>query len=206
MKNSKIVISFTNLSDGNLESKALFIVDAMTDNPNFPNPVPALSDVSAALADYSNALSLAKTRDRTQVAIKNIKREALINLLKDLAAYVNFIAHGNKGIIVSAGFDTAKENGNGLPLTEPKNFKIAAGMNAGQAITSISGVKGVKTYVHQYTADPLADTSAWQSKNVTTRSYTFDGLASGKKYWFRVGAVGTGEQIVYTDPLSLIIQ
>ena len=206
MKNSKIVIGFTTLSDGNLEAKALSIIDAMTDNANFPTPSPTLSDVSAAITEYSSALAGAKTRDKTQVANKNIKREALLNLLRDLAAYVNFTANGNKSVIVSSGFDTAKDNASALPIVAPTNFKIAAGMNPGQATTSISGVKGARTYVHQYTLDPISDTSVWQSKYVTTRSYTFDGMGSGKKYWFRVAAIGSGEQIAYSDPLSLIIQ
>ena len=104
MKSPRITTSFTALSDGNLEKKALAIIDAMTDNANFPTPTPALSDVSAALTDYSNALSLAQNRDKLQVAIKNIKRKTLMNLLKELATYVNFIANGNKSVIIKRRF------------------------------------------------------------------------------------------------------
>src|SRR5271156_6673975 len=104
MRNSKIIINFPTLSDGNLEAKALSIVDKMTDNANFPNPVPPLSDLSAAVTEYSSAFSMAQNKDKVQIAIKNIKREALIELLRSLAGYVNFTANGNKGVIVSAGF------------------------------------------------------------------------------------------------------
>jgi hypothetical protein len=206
MKSPKVVIGFATLSDGNLEIKALSIVDAMTDNANFPTPDPTLSDVNAAITDYSNALSGAKTRDKTQVAVKNIKRKALISLLKDLASYVNFTAKGDKSIIMSSGFDAGKEGISASTVTSPTNFKITPGMNAGQATTSIRGVKAARTYVHQCTPDPITDASVWQNKFVTTRSYTFDGLASGKKYWFRVGVIGSGGQVLYSDPLSLIIQ
>ncbi len=206
MKPSKVVISFTSLSDGNLEAKALSIIDAMTDNPNFPNPVPPLSDLSAALTDYSNALSGAKTKDRTMVAIKNIKREALIAVLRNVAAYVSFTANGNRSVITSSGFDISKEGKTPQTMSAPKNFKITIGKAPGQAFSSVGGVKGVKTYAHQYTADPLTDTSVWQSEYVTTRFHTFNGLTSGKKYWFRVAVLGTGGQIEYTDPVALIIQ
>lgn len=206
MKSPRITTSFTALSDGNLEKKALAIIDAMTDNANFPTPTPALSDVSAALTDYSNALSLAQNRDKLQVAIKNTKRKTLLNLLKELATYVNFIANGNKSVIISAGFDASKDGVSAPPLTQPKNFKVKSGMNSGQAITSISGVKGARSYVHQCTPDPLTDASVWESNFVTTRTFTFEGMVPGKKTWFRVGAVGTGKQRAYTDPISMVIQ
>ncbi len=199
-------MDWTRLSDADLETKALSIVAAMTGNSNFPTPTPALKDVSAAIADYSNALSLAQNRGKVEVAIKNAKKEALIAILRSLAAYVNFIANGDKTVIMSAGFDTTKDNASALPLAEPKNFKVTNGINAGEAITSISGVRNVKTYLHQYTADPITDASVWQSKYVSTRTCTFSNLQSGKKTWFRVAAIGTGQQIAYTEPLSLIIQ
>jgi hypothetical protein len=206
MKKSRTIISFTRLSDGGLEAKALSIIDKMTDNATFPNPVPSLADVNAALTEYSAAFSNAQNKDKVQVAIKNIKREALIDLLRSLAAYVNFTANGNKSVIVSAGFDANKGIVGALPMPDPKNFKVVSGRNSGEAVTSVSGVRGVKSYVHQYTPDPLTDTSIWQSKYVSTRTNTFTGLEPAKKLWFRVMAIGTGDQVAYTDPLSMIIQ
>ena len=206
MKKSRTIINFTRLSDGDLEAKALSIVDKMTDNPNFPNPVPSLADVSAALTEYSAAFSNAQNKDKVQVAIKNIKREALEDLLRSLAAYVNFTANGNRSVIVSAGFDANKESTSASPMPDPKNFRVVSGRNSGEAVTSVSGVRGVKSYVHQYTPDPLTDTSVWQSKYATSRTNTFVGLESSKKIWFRVAATGTDGQIVYTEPLSMIIQ
>ena len=206
MKNSKALLGFAKLSDANIETKAVSIVTAMTGNANFTTPVPALADVSKAIQDYSQALAMAQMGDKLQVAIKNAKKEALLTLLRSLAAYVNFTANGDKTVIISSGFDASKESGSAQSLLAPKNFKITNGMNPGQAITSISGVRGVKTYMHQYTVDPITDASVWKSEYVTTRSYTFNSMDSGKKFWFRVAVIGTGGQIAYTDPLSLIIQ
>ena len=206
MKKSRTIISFTRLSDGDLEAKALSIVDKMTDNPAFPNPVPTLADVSAALTEYSSAFSMAQNKDKVQIANKNIKREALLDLLRSLAAYVNFTANGNKSIIVSAGFDANKGITSASPMPDPKNFKVVSGRNSGQAVTSVNGVRAVKSYVHQYTPDPLTDTSMWQSKYVSSRVNVFDALEPGKKFWFRVAAIGTGDQVAYTDAISMIIQ
>jgi len=206
MKTSKAVISFTTLSDGNLESVALSIIDHMTDNPNFPTPVPSLTEVTAAVTEYTNALSGAKSRDKAQVELKNIKKAAMITLLKSLAAYVTFTANGNRNVIATSGFDISKEGTTPSVMSAPTNFKMTVGKTSGQAFSSVGGVKGIKTYAHQYTADPMTDTSVWQNEYLTTRFHTFTGLDSGKKYWFRVAALGTGGQIEYTDPVALIIQ
>ena len=206
MKTAKIVINFTTLSDGNLESKALSIIDAMTDNPNFPNPDPSLAEVNTAVTEYSSALAGARSKDKVQVELKNIKRAALITVLKNLAAYVNYTSKGDRSIMASSGFDVSKDAKSAIVMSAPKNFKIVSGENSGQAFLKVSGVKGIKTYAHQYTPDPLTDASVWQTKYVTTRYYTFEGLETAKKYWFRVAAIGSGDQIMYTDPIAMVIQ
>ena len=206
MRTPKIVISFTTLSDGNLESKALSIVDAMTDNPNFPNPDPSLADVNAAVTEYSTALAGARTKDKVQVELKNIKRAALIAVLKSLAVYVNFTSKGDRSIMASSGFDVNKETKSATVMSAPNNFKVVSGENSGEAFLKVSGVKGIKTYAYQYTPDPLTDASVWVIKYATTRNFTFEGLETAKKYWFRVAAIGSGDQIMYTDPIAMVVQ
>ena len=206
MKTPKIVISFTTLSDGNLESKALSIVDAMTDNPNFPTPDPTLAELNAAVTEYSTALAGARTKDKVQVELKNIKRAALIAVLKNLAAYVNFTSKGDRSIMASSGFDITKDVYGSIVMSAPNNFKVVSGENPGEAFLKVSGIKGIKTYAYQYTADPLTDASVWVTKYVTTRSHTFEGLETAKKYWFRVAAIGSGDQIMYTDPIAMVVQ
>ena len=206
MKNSKIIINFATLSDANLETRALSIVDKMTDNPNFPTPSPTLAELTAAATEYSDALSMAQNKDKMQIAIKNKKREALENVLRSIGGYVNFTANGDRSVIISAGFEANRDTTSALPMPDPKNFTVVSGRNPGEAVTSVSGVKGIKTYAHQYTPDPLTATSVWQSKYVTSRTYTFEGLEPAQKIWFRVAALGTGDQIAYTDPISMIIQ
>ena len=176
MRTSKAILNFTGLSDGNLESVALSIIDSMTDNANFPNPVPSLSEVTAAVTDFSSALSGAKSGDKAQIELKNIKKAAMIDLLKRLAAYVTFTANGNRNVIATSGFTISKDGSSSRAMTAPASFKMTVGKTPGQATSTVSGVKGVKAYAHQYTADPMTDASVWQSELVTSRSHTFTGL------------------------------
>ena len=206
MKNPRAILNFAKLSDGNLEAIALSIIDKMTDNANFPNPTPAITDVTAVVMEYTNALSAAKNRGKAEVELKNIKKDAMIPVLVSLAAYVTFIANGNRNIIATSGFSITKDSKTSQTMSIPAKFSVGMGKTTGEAISSVAGVRGVKKYVHQYTSDPLTQASVWTSAYVSKRSYTFTGLDSGKKYWFRVAALGKGDQIEYTAPFALIIQ
>jgi hypothetical protein len=206
MKNARAVLNFAKLSDGNLEAVALSIIDHMSDNDNFPTPTPTIADVTAAVTEYTNALSAAKNRGKAEVELKNIKKNAMIPVLVSLAGYVTFVANGNRNIIATSGFSITKDGKTPQTMAVPVKFTVSAGLTTGEAISTVAGVKGVKKYVHQYTTDPLTPTSVWTSVYVSKRSYTFTGLDSGKKYWFRVAALGKGDQIKYTDPVGLIIQ
>jgi hypothetical protein len=52
MKIQKISLSFSGYSDANFATKARFILDSLTNNPLFPNPVPALANVEDAYSSY----------------------------------------------------------------------------------------------------------------------------------------------------------
>jgi hypothetical protein len=58
------------MADSALEGLALAIAAAITGNPNFPEPTLSLSALNDSINAYSDALALAKTRDKVKVAIK----------------------------------------------------------------------------------------------------------------------------------------
>jgi hypothetical protein len=48
--------------------------------------------------------------------------------------------------------------------------------------------------------------SVWISETSIERENTFNNLKSVANYWFRVIAVGKGKQMVYSPPVSMVIQ
>jgi hypothetical protein len=206
METSKIITDFTRLSDPALEVKAQAIVAAMTGNTNFTTPAPTLAVVNAAISTYSTALSAALTRDRTSVATKNDARFALINTLLDLGSYVTFTAQGDKTKLISSGFTLAKDRLPAPEITKPEGIDASNGVNSGEVFLSVFAVPNAKSYVHQFTADPVTAVSNWTSTPSTKCKHTFGELQSGAKLWFRIAAVGSKGQIAYSDALSKIVQ
>ncbi|AXY73365.1 hypothetical protein D3H65_04950 [Paraflavitalea soli] len=199
MKTPRLKLDFVRLSDPELEIKAQAIVAAMTDNTYFTTPVPALTVVNSHITAYATALSKALTRDKAEVANKNLMRSLLEKTLMDLAGYVTFTSGGSEAALVSSGFDLAKPAANLPPISVPDNFSVGNGVNEGEVVSSVDRVTGARSYIHEYTADPLTPTSEWTQQFTTVRKATITDLEPGKKYWFRVAAIGPRQQIAYTN-------
>lgn len=205
MKTQKINISFSAFGDADFEQKAQAILSSMTNNPAFPNPIPTLQEVTDAVAQYSADLVAAASLDRTAVARKNKSRTLLQNLLRQLAMYIMYIANGDVTILTSSGFTLSK-----LPefnyITNPGNVTLANGVSTGVMEVSVKTVKGAKGYVYQIAREEPVTEAEWQSTNSSRSKFTYTNLQPGKRYWVRVAATGSGEQIAYSPVVSQFVQ
>ena len=148
-------------------------------------------------------MTLAQSGDRALIAAKNQKKEALTTTLFKLANYVNLTAVGNLAALLSTGMELAKDRTPSV-LTKPA-ISVANGQNPGEMIVYVDSVDGSTSFMYQYTVDPVTDSSVWSSQGNNTRSYTFTGLESGKKFWFRVAAVGTNSQQLLSEVVSAMV-
>jgi hypothetical protein len=155
----KITLGFGKYTEANLQVIAQAIQTAMTGNANFPTPTPTLAAFQTSISDYATALSAAKEGGKTNVAIKNQKKEELIAVLIALANYVTFTANGDEVMIVSSGFPVTKQREPMPPLGKPEILKLEDGANPGGLTITIAGMKAAKTFLYQYTLDPLTDAS-----------------------------------------------
>lgn len=206
MKEPKIVASFAKASDSNLSSIVQFIISSMTGNPNFTMPVPTLASLTAAKTAYDLAFSAAQTKDINKIAVKNDKKELLILHLRQLANYVELISNGNRTIMLSSGFELTKEGTDSVLLGDIHNFVISDGRNPGQIVSKCDGVENVASYLHSCTLDPITQNSVWMEEASTSSSFTYKDLDSGKRYWFKIKAVGRKNQLNVSNTLSRVVQ
>jgi len=202
----KISTAFVKLSDAVFSSKSSDIYTSMLNNVYYVTPVPDLATVSAALQAYTNALIAAQTRERTAVQLKNQARVALTDNLKLLGVYVTLTANGDTAKLASSGYDMAKSRSPKPPITKPENLVVVAGVNSGELDISVNTVANAMSYAYQYTTSSVTGDSIWITDISTSRKYTISGLVSGTKYTCRVGAVGSKNQIVYSDTVTRIVQ
>ncbi|MEO6405856.1 MAG: fibronectin type III domain-containing protein [Ferruginibacter sp.] len=205
MKMTKLRISFSSFTDSNLETKADSILQNMTGNSNFPTPIPTLAELATALTVYSAALTKAADLGRLNVAEKNKARTTLELLLGQLGMYVMYVANGDEAILTSSGFSLAKAN-EPQYITNPGMVEIVNGITSGELVSSVKAMKGACSYKHDVTPDPLTPDSVWDSNSTSRSTYTFKNLEPGRKYWFRVAVIGTGEQLAYSSYASQFAQ
>lgn len=201
----EIIVSFNRGRDGDLVNISFKVIGDMTNNPNFPNPNPAIADLKKAAEEYQLALYNAVGRDRTMVSIKNDKRAVLRTLLNQLVDYVTTVAKGDRTVLLSSGFPLTKAKGEVTTL-KPIDKLVVDTETPAQVVIRIKKVIGAKAYIHQYTTDAISNQTQWISRTITDPWCTFTGLQPGAKNSFRVIAIGPGEQSVYSPIVSRFIQ
>ncbi len=200
----KALANFYSMSDSSLETKTHSIISSLTENANYTTPVPALATVTTASQEYSQALIGAGTGNRADIATKNICRDALTLLLQQLCVYVNLTANGNAAKLLTSGFDVSKDPEPNV-LTKPENLKVENGQTNGSLLISVKRVKAAKAYLHEYTTDATLAAGSWVSAASTTAKFTFINLQPATRYYCRVAAVGSNEQLLYSDTVSRIV-
>ena len=204
MKVLTITNGFAKMSDANLDLKANQIYTAMNGNASFTDPEPTMSDFSDAISAYATALNDSRDGDRLKVAIKNQKREELIDILHLLADFVLFKAAGDSVTAMSSGFTIGKQPAPAPPITKPENLRVLQGENSGELLGKVKRVKGAVAYLYQYATDAQMAQDNWQWLSCSRSSCVIANLTPGTRYNVRVAAIGAKEQLVYSDVVSRI--
>jgi hypothetical protein len=203
----KIKFEFRHYSDGQMLVFSKGVHVALTGNAFFPTVSPSLATLQSAITAYDAALSLAKEGGRANVAAKNARKQELVDILVDLALDLMKTAAGNQEMLETTGYPLSKTPAPQPPIGVPVITRIENGESIGELIIKVKRQTGVKTYVYEYSPDPLSADPQWTSHNTTSIKGILSGLVSGKKYWCRVVAFGSGDQVMVSDPaLSRIVQ
>ena len=203
MKKEKAVFDFVKLPVAEKPEFGTNVIQKMTDNPRFPTP-----DVSLEVLKRKNDLLQSRS-----VAALNGGKEATALLHQAMddwddtmrlqANYVNRIANGDGAVILSAGFNLAKQ-----PTPGPRpEFIAEAGEKPGSVMLRHQAIDGARSYIWQFcTGDKPAGEDGWSVGGVTTKaSTTIEGLTSMTKYWFRVSGVTTEGTTAYCQPISMVV-
>ncbi|HEY6462367.1 MAG TPA: hypothetical protein VIY73_19500, partial [Polyangiaceae bacterium] len=128
------------------------IVGAMTGNPHFPDPTPALATVAVALSELDAAQVATWSRARGTAAVRNEKRVVVVGLLMRLKAYVQGVADENPdeaaSIIESAGMSVKSKV---LPVKPP--FAVRAGRVSGSVRLDVRAAAHIAKYEWEWTDD-----------------------------------------------------
>src|SRR5271170_183362 len=145
MANYRVSLSFTGLSDADLDEFASNIIVSLTGNAAFPTPLVPLATLTTAQSDFHDALVAAAGGGVQLTAVKNEKRAALETLLRQEAAYVQGVAGQNLSTLLSSGFGAASTNRTQSPLDTPTIAELDNGQTT-QLVLKIQPVINARAY------------------------------------------------------------
>jgi len=195
---------YRRLSDANLLTFASFIHQQISaETTVFPTPSPGMIALNDAIEEFRSAKTNAGDGSRLLIREKNVQRKALVALLDQLCNYVMFIAAGDPEVAAKAGFPFTKQP-EPTVMNVPTNLTVNAGKQTGEIEISVAKVQHAASYLHQYSTDPLLQEANWMTMSCTQCKCTITDLEPGVKYFFRVGAVGAKEQVLYSIVVSRV--
>lgn len=182
------------------------LVKLLENNPDYPNLPAAHAELKQKLPVFQAARRDAQLRDKKMVSIKNDLKAEVLALVQILFDYVAAISKGDTTLILSSGFDVTADSSNNSNQQPTVGIITVALGEAGEATTRVRNVKGAKAYVHQYTTEAPGPNTIWNGEGSSDATYTFQGLSSEKRYWFRVVIIGYNQQRAYSQVVSRVIQ
>jgi hypothetical protein len=210
MKSNSIIILFLVKLGFKEKPVAQFIATArniitkMTGNTDFPTPEPSLADYTTAIDELDLANQDALNGGTEEILIRDQKFAAAKVLTTQLGAYVEFKAKGDILKIASTGFDHRKQAQPMPPLEQVKGLAAVPNVIHGMVDLRWKKVTGAKIYAISMTNDISGNNFTLIGKSSKTK-FSATGLESGKQYWFKVLAIGTGEDGAESDPATTFV-
>jgi hypothetical protein len=200
---SKIIYPFKQSRDSELAKSANLVLSSVKGNTYFPDTT-LVQELEKCTGEFQVSMNDAADGSRTMIAIRKVKRKALINVMVRVGFYVSQVSNGDRAMLLSSGFDLAKESSDQKQLAAIESLEVS-NPKSGEASILVKPGKGARAFIHQYSADPPSATTVWVSETTAHRKHTFKGLKPLVTYWFRVIAIGLNDQSVISDAISRTI-
>ncbi|MBL0310106.1 MAG: fibronectin type III domain-containing protein [Bacteroidetes bacterium] len=187
---AKVKLGFYGLTVPEQSLRLIHIIKEMTGNVNFPNPSPTLAVMLQAARDLSKAYEMSRNRDKEQVAIMNLRRAELLELVRQLGAYVQMASMGDVEKILSSGFGVAELPAARPPVAQVQKIRVRQWSSLGSLRAIWGKVTAAEAYEVQLSDSGPEDKFFKHYITVIGSRLTIKDLVPGKIYWVRVRAVG----------------
>ena len=200
MQNHHISRQFSRLNDSALSEFAGEVITSMTGNPNFPNPLVPLAELSALRSDFVQKQAESEMGGRVATVNKNNARALLLDALRRQAGDIQSAAGQDLAGLLSSGFQAASANRTPTPLAVPVILAIVneASTQLRLRLTPVPNARAYQVQVRNGDGE-------WKDGGVypQARRLVVENLTPGSVYAIQVRAVGgsTGYSH-WSDPVS----
>jgi hypothetical protein len=205
---NKAIIDFTRLTDAETAQKALIVLIGMGANPFYTTAkiIALVTALQNAQDIYSAALNISVTGGKAEKTAKDTAKKAVIDALRAVCNEVNYETPEDRDKISTTNLTLSPE----FPVTRQMNtlkkFTLEQGENHGSVVAKASKGKGTLVVVMEKAiADTIDGDTQWTLCPVAKSTCVISGLPIGKKVWVRPTSLGSRDQVLVGDPLSIIV-
>lgn len=202
---SKVIINVRHLNDAETAMYAQGILAAMGKTTHYPLATSLVTGLQDAYEDFVAKLSIAATGNRSQIAEKNNAKKDLREKIAVLGSYINFAIPNNRPAQLTTGYLLNKDVRGPAVMEAFRSFKISYGALSGSLDLRVKKGKGTNSVVYQYTTTPPTNATQWISTTPTKGKYTISGLTPAQYVWVRAVAIGSRDQVLYTEPVQKLV-
>jgi hypothetical protein len=203
MKKDHVILDFVRTPVPQKIETGRSVEGKMRPNPIFANPDVAYDDLKAStdLLESRYVASLSGGKEST--ALLHQAETDWIDNMRNEAYFVDRIANGNGAIILSAGFNLAKQPS---PAVRPE-FSVELGEKSGSVFLRRQRVDSARSYIWQYfIGENPGNEPDWVNAQITTQaSVELTGLTPLTKYWFRVAVVTPTGTTAFNAPIMQVV-
>lgn len=169
--------------------------------------IPVASPVLvASIEAFAEAKAAQPSGGKAATAEKDNRRVELLDLLKELALYVQVASKNDLAVLLTSGFDSVSQNRAPYPLSKPAILRIVAGMTGEAQVTisteSIS--RGCEIRVAEIGEDGAPAEFRSLPFSTTSRNIPVTELVPGRLYAYQGRNVGGST--TYSDWSDQVIQ
>ena len=119
MTHVKVNLGFASGSDQAVEATTNAVLENLYGNAAYATPPVTKVALQTALTELMTAIGDQEQGGTAATAVKNEKRDTLVELLRQLASYVELNCNNNLATLLSSGFQAASTNRTQQPLEKP---------------------------------------------------------------------------------------
>jgi len=203
MKNDHVVLDFVKEPIPLKIELANNVENEMRPNPLFAKPDVPLDELKSINILLQTRYVASLNGGKEETALLHQAEDAWIDKMRKTAKYVERIANGDGAIILSAGFNLAKQR------SKPtrSEFSVELGEKSCSVFLRRRREEGAKSYIWQYYIGETPGSEAdWITAQVTAQaSVLLTGLKPLTKYWFRVAVVTIEGTSAFSDPIMQVV-
>ncbi|HRO41425.1 MAG TPA: fibronectin type III domain-containing protein [Flavipsychrobacter sp.] len=178
----------------------------VTNATEFTNPPVTLAALLLQIQALETAQQATINGGSSTIVVRNARRKELEFSMKNLAFFVNTVSGGVPEIINLSGMPIKTVGPRRYDtLSTPQNVSAISVYN-GEVKLRWRKIHNAKSYLVEHAPDPLTGTQWQNGVHNSGANATVYALTQGKKYWFRVQAIGSeGLSSDWSEPICKLV-